>query len=53
MLRAGLHCAPAAHRRFGTYPDGTVRAGFGPFSADDEVDHLVAAVGDAARSGIA
>ncbi len=24
-VRAGLHCAPMAHRRFGTLPDGTVR----------------------------
>ncbi len=25
FVRAGLHCAPMAHRRFGTIPDGTVR----------------------------
>jgi selenocysteine lyase/cysteine desulfurase len=52
MLRAGLHCAPAAHRRFGTFPEGTVRAGFGPFATEEEVDRLVEAVGWAAKHGI-
>jgi len=52
MLRAGLHCAPAAHRRLGTFPDGTVRAGFGPFSTEEDVDRLVEAVRDAARNSI-
>jgi selenocysteine lyase/cysteine desulfurase len=52
MLRAGLHCAPAAHRRLGTFPEGTVRAGFGPFTADDEVDHLVDAIRWAATHGL-
>jgi len=47
-LRAGLHCAPAAHRRLGTFPNGTLRAGVGPFTTDDEVDSLVTAVRDAA-----
>ena len=44
MLRAGLHCAPAAHRRLGTFPDGTLRAGIGPFNTEADVDALVAAV---------
>ena len=44
MLRAGLHCAPAAHRRLGTFPAGTLRAGIGPFNTADDVDALVAAV---------
>jgi selenocysteine lyase/cysteine desulfurase len=51
MLRAGLHCAPAAHRRLGTFPDGTLRAGFGPFTTEDGADQLVKAVGEAARAG--
>lgn len=46
MLRAGLHCAPAAHRRLGTFPDGTLRAGVGPFSSDDDVDALLTAVAE-------
>ena len=49
-LRPGLHCAPAAHRRLGTFPDGTLRAGVGPFNIDADVDALVAAVREA-RSG--
>jgi selenocysteine lyase/cysteine desulfurase len=52
MLRAGLHCAAAAHRRLGTFPDGTLRAGFGPFTTEDEVDRLVDAVRRAAVHGI-
>jgi len=52
LLRAGLHCAPAAHRRLGTFPDGTVRAGFGPFSTEEDVDCLVEAVRHAASSGV-
>ena len=47
-LRAGLHCAPAAHRRLGTFPDGTLRAGVGPFNTEDDVDSLVVAIRDAA-----
>jgi selenocysteine lyase/cysteine desulfurase len=47
-LRAGLHCAPAAHRRLGTFPDGTLRAGVGPFNGEEDVDTLVEAIRDAA-----
>ena len=47
-LRAGLHCAPAAHRRLGTFPNGTLRAGVGPFNTEDDVDSLVTAIRDAA-----
>lgn len=49
MVRAGLHCAPAAHRRLGTFPDGTLRASVGPFTTVDEVDALVAAVREVGR----
>jgi selenocysteine lyase/cysteine desulfurase len=41
MLRAGLHCSPAAHRRIGTFPSGTLRVGFGPFNDASEVDALL------------
>jgi len=47
-LRAGLHCAPAAHRRLGTFPNGTLRAGIGPFNTDADVDSVVTAIRDAA-----
>ncbi len=44
MLRPGLHCAPAAHERLGTHPDGTLRVGIGPFTDEHDVDRLVAGV---------
>ena len=42
MLRVGLHCAPAAHRRLGTFPDGTVRVSIGPYTTEADVDALSA-----------
>ncbi|MEN8165834.1 MAG: aminotransferase class V-fold PLP-dependent enzyme [Acidobacteriota bacterium] len=45
-LRAGLHCAPAAHRRLGTFPTGTLRVGVGPQTTEDDVDALVVALED-------
>ncbi len=43
-VRDGLHCAPDAHRAAGTFPEGTVRASFGPFNTGEEVDLLCRAV---------
>jgi len=43
-VRTGLHCAPAAHRAIGTFPEGTVRVSFGKFNTLDHVNALVAAV---------
>ncbi|MBI5557049.1 MAG: aminotransferase class V-fold PLP-dependent enzyme [Deltaproteobacteria bacterium] len=37
MVRAGLHCAPAAHRAIGTFPAGTVRFSFGYFNTEKDV----------------
>ena len=48
-LRAGLHCAPAAHRTAGTLDTGLVRAGLGPRHTTDNVAALVDAVRYAAR----
>jgi cysteine desulfurase family protein len=42
-VRAGLHCAPGAHRHVGSFPDGSVRVSLGPMNTADEVDR----VGDA------
>lgn len=36
-VRAGLHCAPQAHRSLGTYPAGTVRVSPGWFTTNDEI----------------
>lgn len=43
-VRAGLHCAPGAHRELSTFPAGTVRVSPGPFNTLEEIDHLAAAV---------
>jgi cysteine desulfurase family protein len=52
MVRAGLHCAPSAHKRLETYPNGTVRVGIGPFNTESDVDALIQAVADAYENGI-
>lgn len=44
QLRMGLHCAPAAHRRLGSFPRGTLRAAFGPFNTAEDVDALIEAL---------
>ncbi len=36
-LRAGLHCAPLAHKSAGTFPSGTVRVSFSAFNTAGEV----------------
>jgi len=36
-VRAGLHCAPLAHRSAGTLQSGTVRASFSVFNTEEEV----------------
>ncbi len=43
-VRAGLHCAPLAHRTLGTHPAGTVRVSVGCFTSDAEVDGAIAAI---------
>jgi selenocysteine lyase/cysteine desulfurase len=48
MCRVGLHCAPAAHKSIGTFPDGTVRFGLGTFTTEDDIDAAVEAVSDLA-----
>lgn len=41
MCRAGLHCAPLAHKTLGTFPEGAVRFGFGIFNNKEEIDAAV------------
>jgi len=38
LTRVGLHCAPAAHRTLGTYPQGTVRFAPGFFTTKEDID---------------
>jgi len=40
-VRAGLHCAPAAHRKIGTFPLGTVRFSVGETTTRDQVEKSV------------
>lgn len=43
-VRAGLHCAPLAHRTGKTISDGTVRFSFSPFNTRREVERAAVAV---------
>ncbi len=44
MCRHGLHCSPLSHKSLGSFPEGTVRFGFGVFNTFDEVDEAVEAL---------
>jgi cysteine desulfurase family protein len=48
-VRAGLHCAPEAHRSLGTFPAGTVRLAAGYMSTDADIDRAVAAIREIAQ----
>jgi cysteine desulfurase family protein len=48
-VRAGLHCAPDAHRTLGTLAGGTVRASLGPLNSEAELEVFVTAVAGIAR----
>ncbi|MBM3154418.1 MAG: aminotransferase class V-fold PLP-dependent enzyme [Chloroflexi bacterium] len=50
LCRVGLHCAPAAHRTIGTYPEGTVRLAPGVMTSLDDIHTVVSAVRHIARS---
>lgn len=52
MARSGLHCAPAAHRALGTFPDGTVRFSFGWFNTSAEVQRALEALREIAAWAI-
>ena len=45
-VRAGLHCAPAAHRQLGTLDTGTVRLALSAFTTPAEVDRVCKILGD-------
>lgn len=52
LTRTGLHCAPAAHKTLGTFPQGTVRLSVSQFTTDDEVAQTIDAVRQiAAKAG--
>lgn len=41
-LRAGLHCAPLAHRTAGTFSTGTVRLSVSPLNTHRDIDRFLA-----------
>ncbi len=47
--RAGLHCAPLAHRAAGTIETGSYRLSFGPFNRPDHIETSLHALERAAR----
>jgi len=49
-VRTGLHCAPAAHKTFGTFPLGTIRLSPGYFNTTEEIDFTLEAIERIARS---
>ena len=50
LCRVGLHCAPAAHRTLGTFPEGTIRLAPGPGTTAADIREVVAAFGKVAGS---
>ena len=51
QARAGLHCAPGAHRWLGTLDGGgTIRFSIGPFTTTSEIDHAISSVRELAGS---
>ena len=44
LSRVGLHCAPAAHRTIGSFPEGTVRLAPGVFNTLDDVQEAIEAI---------
>ncbi len=43
-LRAGLHCAPSAHRFLGTFPEGAVRVSPGPTTTKTDIKSFFTAL---------
>ena len=44
LTRSGLHCAPAAHHVFGTYPFGSVRISLSRFTTGPEIEAAITAI---------
>lgn len=50
--RAGLHCAPDAHRTLGTFDQKLVRFSFSYFNTAVEVDHVISCLEEMVRENI-
>ena len=48
-VRAGLHCAPLAHRTAGTLDTGTVRCSFSAFNTAAQVEEFARLLGQTLR----
>lgn len=44
LTRCGLHCAPSAHKTYGTFPQGTVRFSFNSSNTEEEIDRALQAI---------
>jgi cysteine desulfurase / selenocysteine lyase len=44
LSRVGLHCAPAAHKTIGSFPEGTVRLAPGVFTTMDDIQEALQAI---------
>ncbi len=49
LSRVGLHCAPAAHRTIGSFPEGTVRLAPGVFTTMVDIRQTIQAIAKVAR----
>ena len=47
--RAGLHCAPLAHRHLGSFPTGDCRFSLSPYHTPEELNYLAKAIHDAGK----
>jgi selenocysteine lyase/cysteine desulfurase len=52
ITRAGLHCAPWAHKVIGTFASGTVRVSFGSYNDKADLDAFSEALKDIIRKGV-
>jgi len=50
LSRVGLHCAPAAHRTIGSFPEGTVRLAPGVFTTVSDIQRTLQAISKVVRS---
>lgn len=44
LTRCGMHCAPAAHKALGTFPQGVVRFSVGRCTTETEIDEALSAI---------
>ncbi len=49
-VRCGLHCAPCAHRAYGTLEQGTIRVSPGPFTTRKDIDKFLSAINSIAKN---